>query len=63
MTATKQKPELTSAQAATIHLATGLSSEQQRRLLKANRRPTNPVTAAAWDEVIADLGLAKGAAK
>lgn len=63
-TKTPTKPALTSEKAHQIHAATGLSISQIRYLLQSNARPRNPITAAAWDDVLAELGLApKGVAK
>jgi hypothetical protein len=58
---TERESLITSAQAAQVHSVTGLSISSIRRFLKEGRRPENPLTAAAWDEVIVELGLHKAA--
>lgn len=61
MTKTPTKPALSGEQAHQIHGATGLSITQIRSLIQRNARPRNPITAAAWDEVLTELGLTKKA--
>ena len=57
----QKTPVLTSEQANQIYAATGLSGTRIRHLLKTGTRPRNPITAAAWDEVLTELGI--GSAK
>ncbi len=64
MTANKtfKKAALSRSQVGLIHNVTGLSEKQIRTLLKNGSRPANHLIATAWDEIIAELGLAKKAA-